>query len=363
MAFPRNPSPEEHSKKVVSNLCSSFFMLYCASSGPGRISTKVKTLVHLRIQILLRRLLPLGVSVQYLKMAQKRSATAPYPTNWDPPDLIDYKESTLSALWKGPKVLTSYFVNKIYDYQIDMKEGKGMLGFLFSDPDMGDGRQWEMVRPLGRGGFGSVGLWQRTKDGVVIDEMAIKQADHKPFLDVQDGLAREAVLQKQLNNRNNENILVLRRYKFYTSQRKYRFYLEFCPHGDLERLRSRYRAYRTHLPECLWHLFKSLADVVSEMSQGPWTDLSGNHLPRLDASYMLHMDLKPVNVFLGYDKDTSYQGNDETPGPLSGYPTIKISDFGLANVTNSSDPGNPRDYWGNGTPNFIPPVSQYTVLG
>ena len=270
----------------------------------------------------------------------------------DVPDLVNYRAvHGIRALWNGPKKSAGSFLNLFYDYRLSWDES----GFITSDPNMGDGKNWKVVRPLGSGGFGMVGLWHAVDvDGNVVDEMAIKQTHSDRSNDWSDnhpGLAREAVLQFQLNQRHSENVVLLRRYKFYDEERKYRFYMEVCSHGELYRLRYRYRNWGTLLPELfLWHVFHSLAKVVALMDR-PFNDFDTGKL--ISQSYMLHMDLKHANIFLSEPASHTQYGETD---PTSDYPIIKLGDFGLADITAATDPNNPRTFWGRGTIDYMPPV-------
>ncbi len=125
------------------------------------------------------------------------------------------------------------------------------------------------------------------------------------------GLPKEAILQYQINARDCDCILFLRDYKYYDADRKYRFYTEFCPHGDLENLRFRYRAaYAKCLREAfLWHVLNAPARAIRVMEEGPWPKFPSGETPA-GRQYMLHMDLKPQNVFLGFEPEKSEAGND-----------------------------------------------------
>lgn len=138
--------------------------------------------------------------------------------------------------------------------------------------------EWVAQRFLGCGAFGSVALWvKRDKDAVEVDHLAIKQADpqrvdlwdlhaaektdvsilEEPLL-----LAREAVLQSHLNGSNIENLVHLRSFKTIDTREpatvqeeapKWKFYLEYAPHGELARVIELYRAWNKYLPELfLW---------------------------------------------------------------------------------------------------------------
>ena len=271
----------------------------------------------------------------------------------DAPDLNTYQAAQgYRALWNGVKLSVESYLNFQYDYNLTFDQ----MGFLSSNPNIIDGNTWSVVRPLGSGGFGMVGLWHAVDaEGNVVDEMAIKQARALEVSDIsrtRRGLAREAVYQYQLNERNTENVVRLRRYKYYRGEQKYRFYLEYCPHGDLERLRYRYRNWGTLLPELfLWHVFHSLAEAIASM-EGPWVEfITGRHHDPL--WNMLHLDLKPQNVFLSEPPNVE---PDSEADPTSDYPGVKVGDFGLSAITGGSDDRNPDDFWIRGTEGYLPPV-------
>lgn len=124
------------------------------------------------------------------------------------------------------------------------------------------------------------------------------------------------------------DILYLRNYKsFRESNRKHdsgdcvRFYLEYAPYGSLRDLMDRYRAFHRYLLEVfLWHSFNALARAVLELEE----------LQRPNGEeYIIHCDLKPDNILLGYEKNTY---TDRTGGLLDTdeYPTLKLAGFGLS---------------------------------
>lgn len=305
-------------------------------------------------------------------MTQRHGGPAPYPTTWDPPDLNNYGVARgLRSLWNNAVLAQNVFrIFSDYPHYWEGRMGKDdtAMGLLFSNPNIGDRHSWEAVRPLGSGSHGVIALWHRKDEqGRLLDEIAIKQSNVIPPFRVGEvaygkpGLTQEAALQSELNNRDCRNVLVLRNFKYYDTEGKYRHYFEFCPHGDLDRLKSRYRAYGRYLPELfLWHLFQALAAAVREMSHGTWrspvdnSELGNNW-------YMLHMDLKPAQIFLGYQPPIVPGIDPGTPPPRWTYPTIKMSDFGLASFTHIGDGTNPRHFWDTGTDCFKPPVSHILV--
>lgn len=135
----------------------------------------------------------------------------------------------------------------------------------------------------------------------------------------------------------------------------WRYYLEYAPYGDLENLRMRYRAFHRYLPELfLWHVFDSLARAIVVLED--LRDLRNRTKPL--GKYMTHCDIKPQNIFLGYEEHHDEDG--PTGGLKDGrYPTIKLGDFGLAELQDEMRRGsNFKDMAGIGTLNYLPPVSR-----
>ena len=237
---------------------------------------------------------------------------------------------------------------------------------LLMDPHV-DADKWKPVRILGEGGFGAVSLWHsKDDDGNVEDEIVIKETAQNARLELPSmpGLAREAVLQYELNRKGCASVPRLRRYRFLDhaqpERRKYRFYFEFCPYGDLHRLIIRYRAWQRPLPELfLWEVFQALAEVACAMDRIDQSDDDDDeeddggrekfHFFDFDRDqrypdeyYMLHLDLKPRNVLLGKRKrDAELEGSSAL---TVDYPSAFVSDFGLAHITGERDDRNPRNF-------------------
>lgn len=126
-----------------------------------------------------------------------------------------------------------------------------------------------------------------------------------------------------------------------------RFYLEYAPYGSLQNLLARYKAFNRYLPELfLWHLFNSLAKaiLVLESEGRPW--------------FVAHLDIKPENVFLGYE--TTKSRDPELTGGLDGedvgYPSIKLGDLGFAKRILDDEPISMRTLGRVGTPYYFAPV-------
>jgi len=254
---------------------------------------------------------------------------------------------------------------------------------------------WKVHRVLGAGSFGTVALWvKKDAENRIVDEMAIKDArgqKDSSWSTRSTRLAKEAVLHHHINESEVENFVQLRRYKecldtppgkgsdsdlsksdSKATMTRWRFYLEFSPNGELSRLMDRYRAWHQYLPEAfLWHVFDSLALTLltkAELATDP------EKLPRPNSytanDRILHFDIKPDNIFLGYQQPfnattsekhgglTQFEGKKRTI-----YPIIKLGDFGVAElVGGEEDVDNPNTLWGVGTPLYkAPEIGHYGV--
>lgn len=238
---------------------------------------------------------------------------------------------------------------------------------------------WLAERLLGAGAFGRVGLWvSRDKNGQIIDEMAVKEQDYEETCIWDKGVPEEAVYNELMNRDGIENIQRLRGFKSYRApgdnpvlryageyrDRRWRYYFEYAPYGSLERLITRYRAWNQYLPESfLWHVFDSLAQILVTFDEtGPEVKEHKTGMVRT-ADRLIHMDIKPDNIFLGYeqpfdDQDHKYGGHQSNV-----YPMVKIGDFGVATLTSVKDRENPWRLWGTGTRYYKPPEQTHYGAG
>jgi len=142
---------------------------------------------------------------------------------------------------------------------------------------------------------------------------------------------------------------------------KWLYYLEYAPHGDLNRLIARYRAWNRYLPEqFLWHVFDSLAKAIQTIADQP--TVVGD-LPEKTSAYrtinrnsrIIHFDIKPDNIFLGYKK--LFLNDSGLHGGSNGekYPLIKLADFGAGEFLSGHNHINPANFWENGTTFYLPP--------
>ena len=160
-------------------------------------------------------------------------------------------------------------------------EMKGMLQSRFGYSRETD-HHWLPVRPLGKGGFGGVAVWERRNlDGDVLEETAVKQTKWSASMALKSEpfLAKEAAIMQQLNKRNSDNIVYLKGFKMFQEEKKnkatWRFYFEYCPYGDLSRLQKRYKAWG-YVRHVLLHA--SHIDAVQQ-------DLSPRRIPLESVSF------------------------------------------------------------------------------
>lgn len=110
------------------------------------------------------------------------------------------------------------------------------------------------------------------------------------------------------------------------------------------------------MPELfVWHTYVVLAQVAVMMETGEnlWKQITNTgEQPADPGSFLLHYDLKPCNIFLG---DAPIQ--DDSPDNIdSMYARVKVSDFGLADLTHAQSRRNPR--FGIGTVGCYPPKAR-----
>ncbi|KAL9007875.1 MAG: hypothetical protein Q9173_006941, partial [Seirophora scorigena] len=116
---------------------------------------------------------------------------------------------------------------------------------LYSRKDAADAAAWYGVKPLGRGGFGMTGQWEkRDEDGQVVDHLVIKQIGKEPGHPWDPDIPNEAVVLEEVRKylTGNTGIVGFRAYKRYPRREVHRLYMEYCPHGDLHQLIREYRA-------------------------------------------------------------------------------------------------------------------------
>lgn len=243
---------------------------------------------------------------------------------------------------------------------------------------------WHAERLLGAGAFGRVGLWvQRDDKDQTIDEMAIKEQDYdKDFIWI-GNIPEEAVHNELMNRGSLENIQRLRGFRSFATpsdnpvlkyqgrkgDRRWRYYLEYAPHGSLQRLIARYRAWNQYLPESfLWHIFDGLAQVLIAFDETtPDLNEHKNKHKRgelRDADRLIHFDIKPDNIFLGYEQPFDTNSKNYGGHQSNVYPMVKIGDFGVAMMTSEKDNHQKSgSFWGRGTKYYLAPEQTHYGAG
>lgn len=234
--------------------------------------------------------------------------------------------------------------------------------FIRSDSGLGNG--WVGKRPLGAGGFGMAGLWEKLDgNGAVVEQMVIKQ------MGVRKGIWRsempmEVKMMKKMEATKCPSVVRYIAYRRFLHDQVHRIYMEFCPHGDLKRLYRRYRKFRfvhrlvrtgfevlnlsrLYMPEpFLWDVFHNLVEAAVAMRYGPTDGGWAGH-------EIVHRDIKPGNIFL--DREDMEDG-------IPFYPISKLGDWGLARETHLSDPDNPTILRKAGTPGYKAPEQKEPLL-
>ena len=318
----------------------------------------------------------------------------PRPANLEEPD-FSLPNLTLTTLWdrktghhdiSSDEFREKYF-RGVFDYERDDNlEAK----FLFSDHDISDDRTWVPDVVVGRGGFGVAGLWRsKNNEGATVDEVVIKQVtrwkiNNDDFSEFFSKIKREAVVNRDAQRQArvllqakkdageegtaaDHQIIHLRNYKYNRHIKTCRFYSIYAPHYTLEDLLARYRCWNAFVPELfLWHVAHSLAKAAKALSVPPHESSLVHDHRMYSNGYsrecsIVHMDLKPDNVFLDYapiDDEQIEAMYSETVSearidydPVHTYPTIKMADFGLSVY---SGPENAGEIVG-GTSGYHPP--------
>lgn len=128
------------------------------------------------------------------------------------------------------------------------------------------------------------------------------------------------------------------------------------------RSNATYKAFNRYLPELfLWHVFDSLATALCAL------DFKDDpHFRRMALVHILHLDVKPQNILLGYEdaydkrrigrlRNLALQGDGAKQLPL--YPSIKLADFRLAEFSHNEQRClQGKDLQDVGTWGFRPPV-------
>jgi serine/threonine protein kinase len=153
--------------------------------------------------------------------------------------------------------------------------------------------------------------------------------------------------------------------KFNTNTSK--IYIEYCPNGDGNKLLDHYWALNVTnqiqngqqqnicIPEpAIWHIFNSLIKAGLTM-QGVFMN-DNDHVN----AEVVHLDLKPDNIFLGNYPPTDPDDDDSSNFAM--YPTCKLGDFGMATYRYLAERRSTA-YIGRGTGGFFTPEQRHQYHG
>lgn len=120
--------------------------------------------------------------------------------------------------------------------------------FLQSNHDMpGENNiNWVGAWQLGYGGMGMAGLWiQQNQQGRIIRRIVVKEATPSPAAwnrpsnwagQVGTSEPREVDVHRRLTVARVDGFVTYLNHRVYLQRQRYRIYMQFCPHGNLEEL-------------------------------------------------------------------------------------------------------------------------------
>ncbi|KAL8964905.1 MAG: hypothetical protein Q9183_004146 [Haloplaca sp. 2 TL-2023] len=236
---------------------------------------------------------------------------------------------------------------------------------------------WVGKKPLGQGGQGMAGMWERVDENGQVHQIAVKQiSQHRSW---NPEPPRDVPVMKAIKRwsekygEKNTGCVEYKNYVRYRRRKVHRIYMllerssihmslgilpvrgPLAPPNTMptqkvskplhlikpNRTQNSHSPFRRFLPELfLWDLFYSLALACRTLSQIP----SRGGTPGWG---LVHLDLKPGNVFLAPPRSWASGGI-----PL--YPTARLGDFGCTTCTSQHDRGNPKRHIGTGTPGYRP---------
>ncbi|KAL8910013.1 MAG: hypothetical protein Q9171_004673 [Xanthocarpia ochracea] len=176
--------------------------------------------------------------------------------------------------------------------------------------------------PIGTGGQSIVWLWEKqtaSDNSTPRLQVAVKDATRDHFWRDQPA---EGILLRKLEELGCKTVITVYDWMYKPAALPdenaiIRTIEEYAEHGDVASLLSFYAQYKLILPEAfLWHIFWSAANTLCYCRHG--TTQPSTTLPGWDP--IMHMDIKPSNFLM--------KRPDDTINAL--YPSIKMSDFGLA---------------------------------
>ncbi|KAK4543946.1 hypothetical protein LTR36_004720 [Oleoguttula mirabilis] len=241
--------------------------------------------------------------------------------------------------------------------------GKAAKDLGFGTQEGFDGH-WNFLATIGEGKFGHAGLWvQYDAEARITNRTIIKEAYPKPaqwtnrreWYDMKGRLPKEVHIHRTLSRAPRAwAVAGFLGWSLSEERRMYRVYMPYYPHGDFGNLiweHAKLEGARDENGEdvcplipasAIWCFFEALAAAACLMRDGA---LPGQQPPGDWEGEVVHMDIKPINVFL----DTAHQDRWRT------IPMAKLGDFGLAMYRNAPGIRNPDQMVGRGTVGYQAP--------
>ncbi|KAF1951202.1 hypothetical protein CC80DRAFT_539100 [Byssothecium circinans] len=222
---------------------------------------------------------------------------------------------------------------------------KTELGKKFEDET-----QWQGVKFLGKGAYGSAGLWVKTNDeGCIIDRLVVKEARLRPeqwfdSREWREQRPKEITMHRKIESTRNaednpqRSLVRYRGYCVMMTQQRYKIYLGYCAKGSLyTALEGKVKDTKNHVkcnkvPEAfIWYLLEELAEACAVLQQG--------HVDRPVEGWrpLVHADLFYSNVFLDEREPKEGDGILEDLD----WPQPVLGDFGRMFYELNTDPDAP----------------------
>ncbi|KAL3422613.1 hypothetical protein PVAG01_06769 [Phlyctema vagabunda] len=214
--------------------------------------------------------------------------------------------------------------------------------------------EWRPVRFLGRGGTGTVGLWEGIYEGVkrnvVVKQIGYGDIDalgfergkrvRTPILDRRSAETESTIMETSQRNNGTDHIVKIYEKAHLTQgtgthrtadpkNKKtpvIRMFMEYCDQGDLFRFLEENADENSpiYAESSIWAVWECLARALVVLEHG--CEDPDTHIPDPNWRPIAHFDIKPENIFRGGD---DIQDPNAHSRPLG---IFKLGDFGLAKV-------------------------------